>query len=163
MATAKCLLIVRDSSEGTPDLTRVLGVGQAGREGKEGARGDSGVPAHEGGLFPAGDGQEVHPAVLPTGVGGAVPPRHAPSSQHEPGEPGGPRGTHSLSLETRQVTPSLSQVDVENPDLEKFPRFAEAPFLSCVLSPGEVLFIPVKHWHYVRALDLSFSVSFWWS
>ena len=61
------------------------------------------------------------------------------------------------------LCPLLSQVDVENPDLEKFPRFAEAPFLSCVLSPGEVLFIPVKHWHYVRALDLSFSVSFWWS
>ncbi|XP_064448944.1 bifunctional peptidase and arginyl-hydroxylase JMJD5 isoform X3 [Mirounga angustirostris] len=55
------------------------------------------------------------------------------------------------------------QVDVENPDLEKFPKFAEAPFLSCVLSPGEILFIPVQYWHYVRALDLSFSVSFWWS
>lgn len=55
------------------------------------------------------------------------------------------------------------QVDVENPDLEKFPKFAEAPFLSCILSPGELLFIPVKYWHYVRALDLSFSVSFWWS
>lgn len=55
------------------------------------------------------------------------------------------------------------QVDVENPDLEKFPKFAKAPFVSCVLSPGEILFIPVKYWHYVRALDLSFSVSFWWS
>uniref|UniRef100_A0A2K6UZ18 JmjC domain-containing protein 5 n=1 Tax=Saimiri boliviensis boliviensis TaxID=39432 RepID=A0A2K6UZ18_SAIBB len=55
------------------------------------------------------------------------------------------------------------KVDVENPDLEKFPTFAKAPFVSCILSPGEVLFIPVKHWHYVRALDLSFSVSFWWS
>lgn len=52
---------------------------------------------------------------------------------------------------------------MENPDLQKFPRFAEAPFLSCVLAPGELLFIPVKYWHYVRALDLSFSVSFWWA
>ncbi|XP_036136588.1 bifunctional peptidase and arginyl-hydroxylase JMJD5 isoform X2 [Molossus molossus] len=66
-----------------------------------------------------------------------------------------PHGTHLLH--------NTSQVDVENPDLERFPKFAEAPFLSCVLSPGELLFIPVKHWHYVRALDLSFSVSFWWS
>uniref|UniRef100_A0A2I2Z392 JmjC domain-containing protein 5 n=1 Tax=Gorilla gorilla gorilla TaxID=9595 RepID=A0A2I2Z392_GORGO len=56
-----------------------------------------------------------------------------------------------------------TKVDVENPDLEKFPKFAKAPFLSCILSPGEILFIPVKYWHYVRALDLSFSVSFWWS
>lgn len=67
------------------------------------------------------------------------------------------------SLETRHDFFCFLQVDVENPDLERFPKFAEAPFLSCVLSPGELLFIPVKHWHYVRALDLSFSVSFWWS
>ncbi|XP_078295928.1 bifunctional peptidase and arginyl-hydroxylase JMJD5 isoform X2 [Panthera onca] len=66
-----------------------------------------------------------------------------------------PHDTHLLH--------NTSQVDVENPDLEKFPKFAEAPFLSCILSPGEILFIPVKYWHYVRALDLSFSVSFWWS
>ncbi|XP_073915873.1 bifunctional peptidase and arginyl-hydroxylase JMJD5 isoform X2 [Castor canadensis] len=58
---------------------------------------------------------------------------------------------------------NTSQVDVENPDLERFPRFAEAPFLSCILSAGDLLFIPVGYWHYVRALDLSFSVSFWWS
>ena len=42
MATANCLLIVRDSSEGTPDLTRVLGAGQAGQGGEEGARGAAG-------------------------------------------------------------------------------------------------------------------------
>lgn len=63
----------------------------------------------------------------------------------------------------QQMTSCFLQVDVENPDLEKFPKFTEAPFLSCILSPGETLFIPAKYWHYVRALDLSFSVSFWWS
>lgn len=55
------------------------------------------------------------------------------------------------------------QVEVENPDLRRFPDFAEAPYLDCVLRPGDVLFIPVQHWHYVRSLELSFSVSFWWS
>ncbi|XP_070940386.1 bifunctional peptidase and arginyl-hydroxylase JMJD5 isoform X4 [Macaca nemestrina] len=74
----------------------------------------------------------------------------------------GPQGTISPLHQDPQQN-FLVQVDVENPDLEKFPEFAKAPFLSCILSPGEILFIPVKHWHYVRALDLSFSVSFWWS
>lgn len=74
-----------------------------------------------------------------------------------------PQDSEALYPHETHLLHNTSQVDVENPDLEKFPRFAEAPFLSCVLSPGEVLFIPVKHWHYVRALDLSFSVSFWWS
>lgn len=55
------------------------------------------------------------------------------------------------------------QVDVEDPDLVKFPDFRKAAFQSCILMPGQVLFIPVKYWHYVRSLDTSFSVSFWWS
>ncbi|XP_039205585.1 bifunctional peptidase and arginyl-hydroxylase JMJD5 [Crotalus tigris] len=58
---------------------------------------------------------------------------------------------------------NTSQVDVENPDLEKFPKFKAAAFQDCILSPGEVLFIPASYWHHVRALDTSFSVSFWWS
>uniref|UniRef100_A0A673V2A2 Bifunctional peptidase and arginyl-hydroxylase JMJD5 n=2 Tax=Suricata suricatta TaxID=37032 RepID=A0A673V2A2_SURSU len=74
-----------------------------------------------------------------------------------------PQESEALYPHDTHLLHNTSQVDVENPDLEKFPKFAEAPFLSCVLSPGEILFIPVKYWHYVRALDLSFSVSFWWS
>ncbi|ELW66412.1 bifunctional peptidase and arginyl-hydroxylase JMJD5 isoform X2 [Tupaia chinensis] len=74
-----------------------------------------------------------------------------------------PQESEALYPHDTHLLHNTSQVDVENPDLEKFPKFAKAPFLSCILSPGEILFIPVKHWHYVRALDLSFSVSFWWS
>ncbi|XP_032184485.1 bifunctional peptidase and arginyl-hydroxylase JMJD5 isoform X2 [Mustela erminea] len=74
-----------------------------------------------------------------------------------------PQESEALYPHETHLLHNTSQVDVENPDLERFPRFAEAPFLSCILSPGEVLFIPVRYWHYVRALDLSFSVSFWWS
>ncbi|XP_008120060.2 bifunctional peptidase and arginyl-hydroxylase JMJD5 [Anolis carolinensis] len=58
---------------------------------------------------------------------------------------------------------NTSQVDVEDPDLETFPRFQAAAFQEGLLGPGQVLFIPAGHWHYVRALDTSFSVSFWWS
>ncbi|XP_077589874.1 lysine-specific demethylase 8 [Stigmatopora nigra] len=58
---------------------------------------------------------------------------------------------------------NTSQVEVENPDPEHFPEFAKAPYLECILRPGDVLFIPIQHWHYVRSLEQSFSVSFWWS
>ena len=54
------------------------------------------------------------------------------------------------------------KVDIENPDLERFPLFAKAPYLECILNEGEMLYIPEKCWHYVRSLSLSFSVSFWW-
>ncbi|XP_053413365.1 bifunctional peptidase and arginyl-hydroxylase JMJD5 isoform X2 [Nycticebus coucang] len=74
-----------------------------------------------------------------------------------------PQESEALYPHDTHLLHNTSQVDVENPDIEKFPKFTDAPFLSCILSPGEILFIPVKYWHYVRALDLSFSVSFWWS
>ncbi|XP_075035637.1 bifunctional peptidase and arginyl-hydroxylase JMJD5 [Mixophyes fleayi] len=57
---------------------------------------------------------------------------------------------------------NTSQIDIENPDTEKFPNFEQAVYQECILNPGQILFIPVKWWHYVRALDISFSVSFWW-
>ncbi|XP_044037172.1 lysine-specific demethylase 8 isoform X2 [Siniperca chuatsi] len=74
----------------------------------------------------------------------------------------GPGGTVSPLHQDPQQN-FLAQVEVENPDTERFPEFAKAPYLECVLQPGDVLFIPVRHWHYVRSLELSFSVSFWWS
>eukprot|EP00112_Aurelia_sp_Birch-Aquarium-sp1_P016610 Seg378.27 transcript_id=Seg378.27/GoldUCD/mRNA.D3Y31 product="JmjC domain-containing protein 5" protein_id=Seg378.27/GoldUCD/D3Y31 len=57
---------------------------------------------------------------------------------------------------------NTSQVDVENPDFEKFPLFSAAPYLECIVKEGDLLFIPKKCWHYVKSLSLSFSVSFWW-
>ncbi|XP_073409783.1 lysine-specific demethylase 8-like [Dendrobates tinctorius] len=58
---------------------------------------------------------------------------------------------------------NTSQVDIDNPDTDQFPDFAQAAYQECILCPGQILFIPVKWWHYVKALDISFSVSFWWS
>ena len=57
---------------------------------------------------------------------------------------------------------NTSQIDAENVDLDSFPKAANAIFSHAILNPGEILFIPVKHWHYIRSLDVSFSVSFWW-
>ncbi|NXI38019.1 KDM8 protein, partial [Galbula dea] len=74
-----------------------------------------------------------------------------------------PQDSENLYPHESHILHNTSQVDVENPDLVKFPNFRKAVFQSCILMPGQVLFIPVKYWHYVRSLDISFSVSFWWS
>ncbi|GLE01631.1 hypothetical protein PINS_up010465 [Pythium insidiosum] len=58
---------------------------------------------------------------------------------------------------------NTSQVDVENPDLEAFPLFIDASYQDAVLQAGEMLYLPPRHWHFIRSLSTSFSVSFWWS
>ncbi|XP_030315464.1 bifunctional peptidase and arginyl-hydroxylase JMJD5 isoform X1 [Calypte anna] len=74
-----------------------------------------------------------------------------------------PQDSENLYPHESHILHNTSQVDVDDPDLVKFPSFSKAAFQSCILMPGQVLFIPVKYWHYVRSLDTSFSVSFWWS
>ena len=49
--------------------------------------------------------------------------------------------------------------DVERPDLVKYPRFAEAAARTCVLGPGDTLFIPPGWWHTTRMLTASISLS----
>lgn len=60
---------------------------------------------------------------------------------------------------------NTSQIDVENPDAKKYPEFLamdENSRIECMLMPGQMLYIPPLCWHYIRSLDESFSVSFWW-
>ena len=53
-----------------------------------------------------------------------------------------------------------SQVDIRNPDFDKFPKFRHANIIELELAPGEVLFLPVGWWHSVTALDQSITVAF---
>ncbi|XP_076608724.1 lysine-specific demethylase 8 [Chaetodon auriga] len=119
-----------------------------------------------------GDGDEEDITVNAWfGPGGTVSPLHQDPQQNFLAQVVGskyirlysPEDSDKLYPHQSQLLHNTSQVEVENPDTERFPQFAEAPYLECVLQPGEVLFIPVRHWHYVRSLELSFSVSFWWS
>ena len=57
---------------------------------------------------------------------------------------------------------AMHQVDLDQPDNMAFPEFAALPFCECVLEPGQMLYVPPRWWHYVKALTISFSVSFWW-
>lgn len=58
---------------------------------------------------------------------------------------------------------NTSQVHVEKVDSIMFPNFDQVPYLECHLMPGEMLFIPKKFWHFVQALEPSWSVSYWWT
>lgn len=53
----------------------------------------------------------------------------------------------------------FSEVDVYNPDLERFPAFKNVRPIEFDLNPGESLFIPVGWWHAVVSKDVSVSVS----
>ena len=64
-----------------------------------------------------------------------------------------------VALKWRRI---ILQVDLDRPDHEAFPEFASLPFAECVLEPGQMLYVPPLWWHYVKALAISFSVSFWW-
>ncbi len=48
---------------------------------------------------------------------------------------------------------------VDNPDLAKFPLFAQAEPTVFVLEPGEMLFIPSHWWHTTKMLTPSISIS----
>lgn len=56
--------------------------------------------------------------------------------------------------------PSLSLVnDVYNPDLQRFPLFAQAKRISLVQQRGETLFVPHGWWHTAKNLEPTISVA----
>ena len=65
-----------------------------------------------------------------------------------------PRGSHGKTVQSR--------VDCDNPDLKAYPNFPQAVCQSCILEPGEMLFIPAFYWHQVSALDTGLSVNFFY-
>ncbi|CAM3708557.1 cupin-like domain-containing protein [Corallococcus sp. ZKHCc1 1396] len=67
------------------------------------------------------------------------------------------------SYERHRVYPhrgTFSHVDAGQPDLTAHPLFAQASVLETVLEPGDMVFLPVGWWHWVKALDVSASVTF---
>lgn len=68
-----------------------------------------------------------------------------------------------------EVTPAgtpVSMVDPHNPDLVRFPRYAEAAAhaQSAVLEPGDGIYIPFHWWHGVDSLErVNAFVNYWWN
>lgn len=79
-----------------------------------------------------------------------------------------PDQTQNLYPGPIDVTPAnvpISMVDMENPDLARFPRYRAALDAALVadLDPGDAVYIPYMWWHGVQSLG-SFNVlmNYWW-
>jgi hypothetical protein len=60
----------------------------------------------------------------------------------------------------------ISLVKVSDPDLEKYPRYADALAAAqfAELDPGDVIYIPYMWWHGVQALEsFNILVNYWWN
>ncbi|MGQ7935487.1 cupin-like domain-containing protein [Paraburkholderia sp. D1E] len=60
------------------------------------------------------------------------------------------------------ATAHISYVDLNAPDLARYPEFANAAPLSFTIHSGELLFMPAFWWHHVQAAEVAVSVNFWW-
>ncbi len=54
----------------------------------------------------------------------------------------------------------FSQVDLDKVDYERFPQFRNVRVIDVVIEPGDLFFLPVGWWHYVRGLDVSITMTF---
>jgi len=55
-----------------------------------------------------------------------------------------------------------SPIDVNDADLEKYPRFAEASALEAVLGPGDMLYLPLGWFHHIETEEMAVSINYWW-
>ncbi|XP_068688938.1 tRNA wybutosine-synthesizing protein 5-like [Montipora foliosa] len=53
-------------------------------------------------------------------------------------------------------------LDIDNPDLSKYPKFIEAVPYECFMEPGDVLFIPALWFHNVTSLQFGVAVNVFW-
>ncbi len=60
------------------------------------------------------------------------------------------------------VAGAQAAVNIEDPDLDRFPRYREATPVEVVLNPGELIVVPAGWLHQVTSLDPSISVTGNW-
>lgn len=52
-----------------------------------------------------------------------------------------------------------SEADFNDLSLDKFPLLKDANIIEVIVEPGDLLFIPVGWWHFVKALDTSITIT----
>jgi hypothetical protein len=77
------------------------------------------------------------------------------------------RGRKLVRLIAPYELPSLynnrhcfTQVDLDRVDFERFPAFRNVAVMDVEIGPGDLLFLPVGWWHYVRGLEVSITMTF---
>lgn len=55
----------------------------------------------------------------------------------------------------------FSSININKPDLKKYPQFTAATPYIVTLDPGDVLFVPHHWWHFVETMETSVSVNTW--
>jgi hypothetical protein len=79
-----------------------------------------------------------------------------------------PEAIGDLYMGPFELTPGgtpISMVHVTAPDMERYPRYADALQQAQVvdMEPGDVLYIPYQWYHHVEALDpVNILVNYWW-
>ncbi len=118
------------------------------------------------GLFPEylTDTKDINKIALWFGPGGAITPLHFD-----------PLNTFLCQVygrkRVRLIPPSqkhllgaygrfFSNIDLENPNVERYPQLKELDIIELIIGPGDVLFLPVGWWHQVRSLEVSISISY---
>ncbi|NES98967.1 MAG: cupin-like domain-containing protein [Sphaerospermopsis sp. SIO1G2] len=106
------------------------------------------------------------------GTGGNISPLHWDSAQNLLSQIQGrkrillfePKQTEFLyPFPANSKIPHMSQVKVDRPDFNKFPKSQNARYTECTIEAGEMLFIPPFWWHQVYSLDqLNVAINFWW-
>ncbi|HYW96381.1 MAG TPA: cupin-like domain-containing protein [Bacteroidales bacterium] len=52
-----------------------------------------------------------------------------------------------------------SSVDVEHPDFHKYPALRFVQGQTCILEPGDTLFMPSGYWHYIKYLEGGYAIN----
>ncbi len=79
-----------------------------------------------------------------------------------------PEQISNLYVGPIELTPAgatISMVDMNQPDYEKYPKFkqAEEAAMYAELEPGDAIFIPYMWWHHVVALEgINALINYWW-
>lgn len=59
--------------------------------------------------------------------------------------------------------PNFTKSDPEKPNYEKYPKMMYAQPYVVDLKAGETLYLPSLWWHYLRNIEESIAVSYWWA